>query len=483
MIEHQSNFLPTLLSLQPIPSTLTTFRDRSTIHIQGLRVENPQLQVESQRFFPSHRSPLPFDLHHNSVLFRLFKQSLTEDSPWYNNWIAYHFTRPLFTPYLLNLIIRTTPRTIEMIAHSHAPGVWYIYDCEHWGVLVHSISMHAHHYLNVVYQIKTESKNAPLYFSSPILQSDNFSTAESYSSDDYQDYLNVPDNLNFDQYIPQNILPMTNLTPKKFTLMEEYSLSNVITHSHLGDFTYTNKPGFYNWVQRNIFTHITLFAPTLRHFTLFRPIFNEMLSSNLHFPIRFSHDDRGSLNFRGKCLCLPTMCSCSLKARFKRHIKTKTKVKLQALFCDDSGLFVHLDINEFITNYIENICILYYHLFRYRDYTDLVMAIITYGKLQTHTSLFNSRFVKAIRKKADDIFGTGDPYFDSEFAPRVQSFEFFEKSVFDGRELLSQFNSLKSAPIFSKMYKLVMYAMSLSIFEKAGLSYSAAVIHKLKLKL
>jgi hypothetical protein len=86
-------------------------------------------------------------------------------------------------------------------------------------------------------------------------------------------------------------------------------------------------------------------------------------------------------------------------------------------------------------------------------------AIVAFLKLRTDEALFTSANVDKFVNFFKDLF-------KEEY--QVQSFDFFS----DVKGYLGKYEELKRAPIFKKLYKLAMYALSYSIFSKIGLSFS-----------
>jgi hypothetical protein len=88
----------------------------------------------------------------------------------------------------------------------------------------------------------------------------------------------------------------------------------------------------------------------------------------------------------------------------------------------------------------------------------IVFACTTFAKLRTTGSLMNGVVLKKLLEFHETVFSE----------PQVQG---FEEHIGSMRDLLSKFDSIKDSAIFKKFYKLMMYAMSLSVFDKIGLSF------------
>jgi hypothetical protein len=108
----------------------------------------------------------------------------------------------------------------------------------------------------------------------------------------------------------------------------------------------------------------------------------------------------------------------------------------------------------------EDVITLIYGLIRSRCRSDRYMAIFTYVKLR------GSRFdiVTLLMVAFSETFGL---LLDSSNKLDVQSDEFFA----DARTYLDSYDNLKNTKIFKKLHKFGMYALSLSLFTKLGITF------------
>lgn len=99
----------------------------------------------------------------------------------------------------------------------------------------------------------------------------------------------------------------------------------------------------------------------------------------------------------------------------------------------------------------------------------ILVAIITFSKLRCQGSLVNNLFYSNLLKRFETLFNYDEEiYYNSiDDTYEIQSFE----SVIDTcRTYLDKYNSISDSEFIKKLYKLVTYAMSLSLFDKLGYS-------------
>lgn len=114
--------------------------------------------------------------------------------------------------------------------------------------------------------------------------------------------------------------------------------------------------------------------------------------------------------------------------------------------------------SDYLPKLIEDVYILIYNLGRCQSVRDAYMAVITYVKLRDPKSLMQTDVVKALMEYVTDLLSGN----------QAQSAE----DMFScARQYLDQYDELRKAPVFSKLYKLGMYALSFSLFEKLGVTF------------
>jgi hypothetical protein len=113
---------------------------------------------------------------------------------------------------------------------------------------------------------------------------------------------------------------------------------------------------------------------------------------------------------------------------------------------------------EFMGKLLEDVGLLTYHITQARSKADYTVALITFVKLRSDGPLFCSKTLNLLTDKFHTLF--------SEL--KVQS----EDDVFSQmRGYLDAYESVREAPIFQKLYKFAMYALSLSLFDKVGITF------------
>lgn len=91
----------------------------------------------------------------------------------------------------------------------------------------------------------------------------------------------------------------------------------------------------------------------------------------------------------------------------------------------------------------------------------IVFACVTFAKLRTTGSFMNSIISKKLLECYDSLFNDAEP--------EIQG---IGENIRDCRDILNKYDSIKDSVVFKKLYKVMMYAMSLSVFDKLGLSFT-----------
>lgn len=115
---------------------------------------------------------------------------------------------------------------------------------------------------------------------------------------------------------------------------------------------------------------------------------------------------------------------------------------------------------QYVTKLIEDVFVLVHGLVRSKTRSDYTVALITFVKLRLDGPLFSSKHLHLLTTKLHDIF--------DEFA--VQSVEETFTSL---RDYLSYYERVRDSPVFAKLYKFSMYALSLSLFERLGVTFES----------
>lgn len=109
---------------------------------------------------------------------------------------------------------------------------------------------------------------------------------------------------------------------------------------------------------------------------------------------------------------------------------------------------------------IEDITVLTLHCCRAQNMADYGIAILNFAKLRTNGPIISTSLINKLEEYARSLFKT---------CLHVQS---FEEHVTDMRSWLQSFQDIRDSVIFEKLYRFAMYAMSLSLFDSVGLSFS-----------
>lgn len=116
--------------------------------------------------------------------------------------------------------------------------------------------------------------------------------------------------------------------------------------------------------------------------------------------------------------------------------------------------------SNFVIKLMEDIGVLAFQLIRATDNADYAMAVTIFVKLRTSESVLVSMFSTRLMTRFRKLFGA-----DMETQGAEEIFA-------DCRSYLDKYDEVKNSPIFKKLYKFMMYALSLSFFDKIGLSMS-----------
>lgn len=115
--------------------------------------------------------------------------------------------------------------------------------------------------------------------------------------------------------------------------------------------------------------------------------------------------------------------------------------------------------SEFLMKIIEDISILMFQLTHATTKTEMLVASVAFLKLRTGKSIHGSINYQLIVDYLDAILDSYD----------VQS---MDETFTTAREFLDKYEALRNAPIFKKLYRFCQYALSLSMFEWAGITFN-----------
>lgn len=116
---------------------------------------------------------------------------------------------------------------------------------------------------------------------------------------------------------------------------------------------------------------------------------------------------------------------------------------------------------------LEDVALMTHAIINSKNKADYAIALITFVKLRTDGPLFSNSNLSLLTSRFQQLFDE----------PEVQSFDVDFTLI---RDYLDKYEDIRNAPIFTKLYKFGMYALSLSIFEKMGVTFSACNYSKLE---
>jgi hypothetical protein len=116
-----------------------------------------------------------------------------------------------------------------------------------------------------------------------------------------------------------------------------------------------------------------------------------------------------------------------------------------------------VDDTQYLTKLVEDCYLLARMLVKAQDMEDRILAVSAFAKLRTNSSL--------ILDVKEELVSFIQEIFLVEH-PTSQSFEDVLKS---SRDILDRYDEVKNSKLFKKIYRVLMYAMAFSLFEKAGI--------------
>lgn len=115
--------------------------------------------------------------------------------------------------------------------------------------------------------------------------------------------------------------------------------------------------------------------------------------------------------------------------------------------------------SEFLIKIFEDISILMFQLTHAVSKTEMLVAAVAFMKLRTGKSIYGSINFQFL---VDYLNVLLDDY-------EVQS---LDDTFVSAREFLDKYEALRNAPVFKKLYRFCQYALSMSMFEWAGISFN-----------
>lgn len=122
---------------------------------------------------------------------------------------------------------------------------------------------------------------------------------------------------------------------------------------------------------------------------------------------------------------------------------------------------------DFCVKLLEDVCLLVAQLVNSTNKVDYTIALITFVKLRNQGSLYSGSHLGCLSDYFHKVFDSFE----------VQSVDSTFKSL---RGYLDRYEEVRNAPVFKKLYKFAMYALSLSLFEKVGVTLDTLRYSKLE---
>jgi len=130
---------------------------------------------------------------------------------------------------------------------------------------------------------------------------------------------------------------------------------------------------------------------------------------------------------------------------------------------------------EYVVKLVEDVCTLVYFMTKADGIPSYIVAIGNFVKLRTGKSLFNSTIYEGCQDMFMNIFELNNFTMQSE--DDTDKFETIFKTL---KKCLSNYDEVKKSALMQKLHTFCMYMMSLSVFDKVGLTMSRLGFAKLK---
>jgi len=160
----------------------------------------------------------------------------------------------------------------------------------------------------------------------------------------------------------------------------------------------------------------------------------------------------------------PTMPD-SIYQKFDRYVARH----INGYFGTDRGA---QETAVYLQKLLEDVLLLFENLVRAKDGGDQWRAIYTYAKLRMSGPFYCMENLEFVMSKARDIGKDLVAMFLSLFGAEleVQGAEEIFKGLRGG---LDRYSEIRNAPIFKKLYRFSMYALSLSLFDRIGVTFDS----------
>jgi len=127
--------------------------------------------------------------------------------------------------------------------------------------------------------------------------------------------------------------------------------------------------------------------------------------------------------------------------------------------------------NEWIISQMEDIVLLAYNLYSANDFTQMMVAVVTYFKcrLGPNSSVIK-RYIKFFQARYEDF---SDYYKVGKATSRWMMQGSTESPFSSPREFLDHYFHLKKSPFFTKIYDMILFCLSRNIFDGLGINFES----------
>lgn len=222
-------------------------------------------------------------------------------------------------------------------------------------------------------------------------------------------------------------------------------------------------------------TRVAKSTKTIQKETVSSSIYNEYILPKLMHKYKHAKSKKQSRKMRDD------MKTRTTGARFELQSRDEQNTRMWKWIDKYFSCYTPAQIKEksdYVSKIIEDISILIRGIVFANTRADYAVAIVTYTKLRIDGPLFTPENLAAVTGMFNEHFNKLLEFFDHLFGgDDVQSSDGVFASV---RSYLDKYEEVRNAPVFKKLHKFVMYALSLSLFDKAGLSFDSLSYSKLE---
>jgi hypothetical protein len=132
---------------------------------------------------------------------------------------------------------------------------------------------------------------------------------------------------------------------------------------------------------------------------------------------------------------------------------------------DIDNYFVGVPMNEdlmYTYKLVEDLLFFMFMLYSNRTLKGWILSIATFAKFRSDKPLFLDKMVPALKDFCEQLFDGFTPEQEPQGLPETLD-------TIEG--MLGNFTKLQGSPIYEKMHRMCMYAISFSLFEKAGIKW------------